>query len=607
MNDTQTVITDQQRRISLIAILVVFMLGALDMTILSTATPAIVADLNGLALYSWVTTAYMLSSTVLVPIFGKLGDMYGRKRILVWGVSIFLAGSVLCGLSGEFGDLPLLGDGMMQLIVFRAVKGIGGAALFTSAIGIVADLYPPMQRAKFMGLFGAVFALASLIGPTIGGLLTDHASATWFGHYVAGWRWVFYANLPLGLIALYMVANKMPSLNTHQGGKIDYLGAMLLLVVFIPFLLALTWGGNRYAWNSPELLGMFALSASAFIAFIRVESRTVDAVMPLDLFKSRVFVFANLSSFVLGMAFMGAVMFMPLYMQVVLGVDATGSGFAMLPLMGGLMLTSILSGRLVSQSGRYKAYMVGGVVILLVGMYLLTGLDVDSSLTRLNIAMAVVGLGLGPSQSLINLIVQSAFPIARIGVATSSTQFFRQVGNTVGVAIFGAVLVSNLSTELPRQLPQMASSGAEFSMSQAQSNAMNPGAMRASVRTRFEAYTPLVERALAGERPAAAELLDNPLITAELKAPLADYLARADATEVPNAQRYLAAYRVAMEEQVEAAVTTIERGTRTAFSNSITSMFTASLWICLLGLIITVFIPVIPLGAREQPTTALAD
>jgi len=600
MSDTQTAITDQQRRISLIAILVVFMLGALDMTILSTATPTIVADLNGLELYAWVTTAYMLSSTVLVPIFGKLGDMYGRKRILLWGISIFLAGSVLCGMSGEFGDLPLLGDGMMQLIIFRAVKGVGGAALFTSAIGIVADLYPPMKRAKFMGLFGAIFALASLIGPTIGGLLTDHASGVWFGHPIAGWRWVFYANLPLGLIALYMVAKKMPTLNNHQGGKIDYLGASLLLLVFIPFLLALTWGGNRYAWDSAQLLGMFALSAVSLIAFIAVESRTPDAVMPLDLFKSRVFVFANLSSFILGMAFMGAVMFMPLYMQVVLGVDATGSGFAMLPLMGGLMFTSILSGRLVSKSGKYKAYMVGGVIILVAGVYLLTRLDASSTLTQLNIAMVVVGLGLGPSQSLINLIVQSAFPIAKIGVATSSTQFFRQVGNTVGVAIFGAVMVSSLATELPRQLPQIAGSGASMNMSQAQSSAMNPQAVQDMVRARFDAYAPTVEQAFAGDRSAASEVVGNPLLPDEFKAPLVEYLGSKSDSAVPNAQRYLAAYHDSIDAQVETAVTTIQQGTRTAFSNAITSMFSASLWICLIGLLITAFIPVISLGAHGE-------
>ena len=599
MTDTQTAITDQQRRFSLIAILVVFMLGALDMTILSTATPTIVADLNGLELYAWVTTAYMLSSTVLVPVFGKLGDMYGRKRILVWGISIFLTGSVLCGLSGEFGELPLLGDGMMQLIIFRVVKGVGGAALFTSAIGIVADLYPPLQRARFMGLFGAVFALASLIGPTIGGLLTDHASGVWFGHYVAGWRWVFYANLPLGMVALFMVAKKMPALNNHTGGKIDYLGAMLLLLVFIPFLLALTWGGNRYAWDSAELLSMFALSAVAFVAFVRVELRTADAVMPMDLFNNRVFVFANLSSFVLGMAFMGAVMFMPLYMQVVLGVDATGSGFAMLPLMGGLMFTSILSGRLVSKSGKYKAYMVGGVMILVSGMYLLTRLDADSSLTQLNIAMMVVGLGLGPSQSLVNLIVQSAFPISRIGVATSSTQFFRQVGNTVGVAIFGAVLINSLAIELPKQLPQI-EGGADFSMSQAQANAMNPEAMQERVEARFDAYTPIIESAFAGDRAAATEVVNNPLMAEALKAPLVTYLSNKEVTEVPDAQRYLAAYRLGVDAQVQATVETIQQGTRTAFSNAITSMFSTSLWICLLGLLVTLFIPVISLGAHEE-------
>jgi MFS family permease len=285
-------------------------------------------------------------------------------------------------------------------------------------------------------------------------------------------------------------------------------------------------------------------------------------------------------------------------MQVVLGVNATGSGFAMLPLMGGLMLTSILSGRLVSKSGKYKAYMVGGVILLVGGVYLLTRLDVNSTLTQLNIAMAVVGLGLGPSQSLINLIVQSAFPIARVGVATSSTQFFRQVGNTIGVAIFGAVMVSSLAIELPKQLPQMAAGGAAFSMSQAQSSAMNPQAVEGTVRARFEAYTPTVEHAFAGDRIAAAELVNNPLVADELKAPLANYLSSTNTNEVADAERYLTAYRAGVEAQVQAAVTTIQLGTRTAFSNAIAAMFDASLWICLLGLLITLFIPVISLGSH---------
>ena len=225
---TDTVqISDKDKRTTLIALLIVFLLAALDMSILSTAMPRIVSELNGLELYAWVTTAYMLASTVLVPIYGKLGDLYGCKLILVIGISIFLLGSALCGISGEFGTLPLLGDGMHQLVIFRAVKGIGGAALFTSAMGIIADLYPPLQRAKFMGLFGAIFGISSIIGPAIGGFLTDYASVTMFGHDIAGWRWVFYANIPLGLVALFMIAFKTPRLNHGSRGPIDFAGAFL--------------------------------------------------------------------------------------------------------------------------------------------------------------------------------------------------------------------------------------------------------------------------------------------------------------------------------------------------------------------------------------------
>jgi EmrB/QacA subfamily drug resistance transporter len=322
-------LSDKDKRTTLIALLIVFLLAALDMTILSTAMPRIVAELEGLELYAWVTTSYMLASTVLVPIYGKLGDLCGRKLILVIGISIFLLGSMLCGISGEFGDLPLLGDGMQQLIIFRAVKGVGGAALFTSAIGIIADIYPPLQRAKFMGLFGAIFGIASIVGPALGGFLTDYATVTMFGHEIAGWRWVFYANVPLGIVALLMIAYKTPRLNHGSKGVIDFAGAFLILVVFIPFLLALTWGGNRYPWSSPILLGMFAVSAVALVIFVLVERRTPDAIMPMSLFKSRVFVITNLTSFVIGMAFLGVVMFMPLFMQVVLGVNATNSGFSM--------------------------------------------------------------------------------------------------------------------------------------------------------------------------------------------------------------------------------------------------------------------------------------
>ena len=543
--DNRPVISDRDKRTTLLALLTVFLLAALDMSILSTAMPRIVAELDGLELYAWVTTAYMLTSTVLVPIYGKLGDQYGRKPVLLLGIAIFLIGSALCGISGEFGTLPLLGDGMMQLIVFRAVKGIGGAALFTSAIGMIADIFPPLQRARFMGLFGAIFGLASIIGPALGGFLTDFATVTLFGYEIAGWRWVFYVNIPLGLLAMAVIAWKTPKLNHGTGGRIDVVGAVLLMIVFVPFLLALTWGGNRYAWGSTELLSMFAVSAVALVLFIVIEKRTPDAIMPMTLFSNKVFVMTNLSSFVVGMAFMGVVMFMPLFMQVVLGVNAINSGFSMFPMMAGLMLGSISSGRLVARHGRYKPFMVGGVAVLLVGVFLLTGVGPDTSLMDLNLRMFVVGIGLGPSQSLVNLVVQSAFPMSQIGVATSSTQFFRQIGNTIGVAIFGTLLILNLKTELPAQLPTLAAmtGGMTLDPSQAQNLVMN------------------------SDR-------------------LAERLASIPGIDVASTMERLTS------------------GVRMAFSNSITAMFSFCLWIILAGMVVTLFIPVIPLQSHGKAPTA---
>lgn len=568
MSPTHTrTVTDAEKRVTLIALITVFLLSALDMTILSTAMPRIIAELNGIELYAWVTTAYMLTSTVLVPMFGKLGDTHGRKRILVLGIVIFLFGSALCGISGEFGTLPLLGDGMHQLIIFRAVKGVGGAALFTSAIGIIADLFPPLQRARFMGLFGAIFGVASIIGPALGGLLTDYATVTLWGHEVAGWRWVFYANLPLGCLALAMVVRRMPDLRQGSGGRIDYAGAMLIVLVFVPFLLALTWGGNRYAWTSPVLLTMFAGSLTALLLLLKVEHRNPDAVIPLDLFTNRVFAITNLASFVISMAFLGVVMFMPLYMQVVIGINATYSGFSMFPLMGGLIVGSIVSGRLVSRTGAYKHYMVGGCVILIAGILLLANVDVDTSAGNLAWRMAVVGLGLGPFQSLVNIVVQNAFPPTRIGVATSSTQFFRQIGNTVGVAVFGTLLTLNLSSALEDRMGDLPGySGSPMNLSQAQSSAMNHDALRA----RIEAQAVAQLDALAQSLPVGSD-----------------------------AEQTLAPLRASLQTRVDVATEAVETGIRGAFADAITGMFGTSLWMLLPGLLFTLMIPVLPLASRD--------
>lgn len=436
-----------EKRVTLIALMIVFLLSALDQTIVSTAMPRIVAQLSGLELYPWVTTAYLLASTVMVPIYGKLSDIYGRKPILVVGIAIFIIGSVLCGLSGEFGDLPLLGGGMVQLIVFRAIQGLGGAALITSAFAVIADLFPPRERAKLGGLFGSTFGLASVIGPLIGGFFTDLPTAHLLGYEVAGWRWVFYINLPLAGLALFMILVKMPRLTHRIGGKIDFPGAALLITTFVPLLLALSWGGMA-GWNAPHILGLFALAAVSLAGFLMVEARVSNPIISLDLFKNRTFATANLSAFLMFMAFMGMVSFLPLYLQTGLGLAATTSGLAMTPLTLGLILTATASGFLVNRIGRYKMVMVAGAALTALAAFLLSQTPSDAGLFDIMWRVTLLGLGLGPAQSVFNLATQNAVPRDKLGVVTSAGQFFRQVGSTVGVAVFGAVLTHNLAAPL---------------------------------------------------------------------------------------------------------------------------------------------------------------
>ncbi|PVM75187.1 MDR family MFS transporter [Caulobacter radicis] len=435
--------TDAERRTTLAGLMIVFLLSALDQTIVSTAMPRIISELHGLTLYSWVTTAYLLSSTVMVPIWGKLGDIYGRKPVLVVGISIFMVGSWLSGVSGEFGTIAGM-SGMVQLIVFRALQGIGGGALFTTAFAIIADLYPPRERGKFAGIFGSVFGLSSVLGPLIGGYFTDHGTVTLAGHVVAGWRWVFYVNLPLCLLSLFMILVKMPALPHQRSGSIDFLGAALLITAFVPLLLALSLGGHDIAWTSPQSIGLFLGAAVALALFVYVESRVSNPILPLRLFANRTFVTANLAAFLISMAFMGVAVFLPLYMQLGLGVDATTSGLAMLPLMGGMIVGSSVSGVLVTRTGKYKPFMLGGAVLLLIGVLPMTHLA-SLGLGLLCGLLLVVGIGLGPNHSLFNLASQNAVTPRDIGVATSSNQFFRQIGSTVGVAVAGALLTTQLA------------------------------------------------------------------------------------------------------------------------------------------------------------------
>jgi EmrB/QacA subfamily drug resistance transporter len=517
-------VTPAERRLTLAALAVVVLLSALDQTIVATAMPRIIEQLEGMSMYAWVTTAYMLTSTVAVPIYGKLSDMYGRKPMLILGVTLFLAGSGLCGLSGEFGALPVIGGGMMQLVLFRALQGLGAGALMTVSFATMADLYPPRERGRLFGVFGSVFGLATVVGPFIGGFLTDHGTRTLFGHEVAGWRWVFYVNLPLGLLALFMIVYRMPVLRRPRGGgRVDYLGAVLVVLTAASFLLALTLGGTSYAWDSPRIVGLFAAGTVALAIFLWVEVHAVDPILPLHLFRVPTFRVAALASFVMSMAFLGVVMFMPLYMQVVQGISATQSGFALLPLMGGLIVSSIVSGRLVTRTGRYKPFMIAGGITLICGVVALTGIGPDTTTRDLAWRLALTGIGLGPAQTLFSLVIQNSAPASDIGVATSMSQFSRQMGATVGVAIFGTFLIHGLTAELPKHIPLLPGMNVQqIDLSHAQRQAMNVDAIRTRVNAAMDERYAVLERAYREDPDAVEEIVGDPRMPEQIKSALRD-------------------------------------------------------------------------------------
>ena len=458
--------TADEKRLTFWALMIVFLLSALDQTIVSTAMPTIIQQLNGLELYAWVTTSYLLASTVMVPIWGKLGDLYGRKLILIIGILIFVMGSALCGMAGEFGDLPLLGDGMMQLIIFRGIQGIGGGALFTTAFATIADLFPPRERGKYAGLFGAVFGLASVVGPIVGGYFTDHGTVMLGDLRIDGWRWCFYINLPTTAIALAMIWFKMPNLGHTGGGKIDWFGGVFVVISIGALMLALT-KGNEDGWTSPDVLSLFALSLVTGAIFIWIESKVAEPILPLGLFKIPAFTMTTIASYVIAMAFMGTVVYLPLYLQLGLGFQATNSGLLLLPLMAGLIIAATLSGRYVTRTGKYKGMMIAGAIIQFIGILLMSQLGADAQQWDVIWRLFVLGVGLGPSQSLFNMVSQSAAPIRQIGVATSTTMFIRQCGGMIGVSIFGALLLGKITELIGQLMP-----GADIDLGEMQRMAM---------------------------------------------------------------------------------------------------------------------------------------
>ena len=482
---------------TLVGILMALFLGALDQTIVATALPAIVADLDGVSRYAWVATAYILASTVLVPIYGKLADVLSRKRIELFAVSTFLLGSFLSGAAGQFGPLPLLGDGMNQLIAFRALQGIGGAGLFAMAFIVIADLFPPRERGKYQGLVGAAFALASLLGPALGGLLTDNATGWIPG--VAGWRWVFYVNLPIGAVALWFIAARMPPLRPPGGRqRLDVVAAAMLVAALVPLVLGLQLDRSSDPWTGARTLGLFGVALLFGAAFARRTLASSDPVLDLRLFRERVFAVANLAAFLLGGVFLSVIIFMPLYLVNVVGVSATEAGIALIPLSLGVSAGSIGAGQLASRLGRYKPILLGSLVVLLVAGALLASLQVDSAYARVVWTMVLFGIGIGPGLPLYTLAIQNATDERRLGQATSAAQFFRQIGGAVGTAVMGGVLAGALSVGVA-QLPELPA------------GVIDPSRFAGESALAGTTLRPLLEEALGSDGAALADELEQAL------------------------------------------------------------------------------------------------
>jgi EmrB/QacA subfamily drug resistance transporter len=423
--------------LTMVGVLIVMLLASLDQTIVSTAMPRVIADLQGFDRYTWVSTAYLLTSTVMVPIYGKLSDLFGRKPIFLFGVIVFLIGSALSGAS----------QSMNELIAFRAFQGIGAGALMPIAIAIVGDLFTPRERGKWQGLTGGVWGLSAIIGPTLGGWITQNAS----------WRWVFYVNLPIGIVAMLVLIFLMPTLRGKAKNiSIDYIGAALLVLGTVPLLLGFTWAGTQYDWLSPQIIGLFVGAVIALTAFIVYEAwlerRGGQPIIEPGLFKNSVFSVSTLVTMIFGMGLFGSIFFIPLFVQGVIGTSATNSGLILTPLLLTSVVGSVVSGQLVSRLGRYKWIAILGMVVSVAGTLLLVRLDVNSTNNDVLLAMLVLGLGLGFGMALYTLIVQNALP-TKIGQATAALTFFRQIGGTIALAAMGSIMTSAYLPAFQKALP----------------------------------------------------------------------------------------------------------------------------------------------------------
>ncbi|MFL4906147.1 MDR family MFS transporter [Streptomyces sp. MMS24-I2-30] len=444
-------------RVVLLALMIAMMLAMLDNMIVGTAMPTIVGELGGLEHLSWVVTGYTLATAAATPIWGKLGDMYGRKGAFMTSIVIFLIGSALSGMAQNMGEL----------IGFRAVQGLGAGGLMVGVMAIIGDLIPPRERGKYQGMMAGVMALAMIGGPLVGGTITDN----W------GWRWSFYINLPLGAVALVAISAVLHLPKKRTETRIDYLGALLLTVGIVAIVLVTTWGGTEYAWTSARIMELTALGVVSLVAFVFWQTRAAEPVLPLHIFRSRNFTLMSIIGFITGFVMFGATLFLPLYQQSVQGASATNSGLLLLPMLGAMMVTSMVAGRITTNSGRYKVFPIAGGVLMIAGLYLLSMMDTGTSRFTSGVYMAVLGLGMGCLMQITMLVAQNSVEMRDMGVASSSTTLFRTLGSSFGVAIMGA-LFNNRVQDVMAERAGAAGASLPSAQLDAASLAKLPAAMR---------------------------------------------------------------------------------------------------------------------------------
>ena len=420
----------RQLVLAMVGVLLTLFLAALDQTVVATAMPRIIADLGGFDRYTWVTTAYLVASTTAVPIVGRMTDIYGRKAFYIGGIVVFLAGSVLAGLSQT----------MTQLIVFRAIQGIGGGVIMANSFIAIADLFPPETRGKYQGFVGVVFGMSSVIGPTLGGFITDNLS----------WNWIFYVNIPIGLPVLVLIILMFPSIRPEvESRKLDYPGMVALILAVVPILLALSWGGVQYGWTSSPVLGLLAFGAIMTVAFVIIERRAESPIMPLEIYRDRVVATSLIVTFLTGFGMFGGIIFVPLFFQGVLGASATSSGSFLTPMMLGIVVGATISGQTLARAGGYyRVQAIAGTVIMATGMFLVSTMTIHTSFLRAVGYIVVMGVGLGITFPTFILAVQNTVPFRLMGVATSAIQFYRSVGGMLGLAVLGAVMVNRFAHNL---------------------------------------------------------------------------------------------------------------------------------------------------------------